>query len=212
MNGNGSNKSKSKTPRMHMMMCFGTACLSSGAERVKAALAEQLEAQGVADEVRVIETGCNGFCAGGPLVVVYPGGVFYNKVQPEDTAEIVSEHVIKGRPVERLMYQHPTTQARIPLFKDIPFFARQNLRVLRNKGRIAAESIDEYIARDGYAGLAKALTEMTPEQIVDEIKKSGLRGRGGAGFPTGSSGSSAPRPWASRSTSSATPMRVTRVR
>jgi NADH-quinone oxidoreductase subunit F len=185
MNGNGSNKSKSKTPRMHMMMCFGTACLSSGAERVKAALAEQLEAQGVADEVRVIETGCNGFCAGGPLVVVYPGGVFYNKVQPEDTAEIVSEHVIKGRPVERLMYQHPTTQARIPLFKDIPFFARQNLRVLRNKGRIAAESIDEYIARDGYAGLAKALTEMTPEQIVDEIKKSGLRGRGGAGFPTG---------------------------
>ena len=176
---------KSKTPRMHMMMCFGTACLSSGAERVKAALAEQLEVQGMADEVRVIETGCNGFCAGGPLLVVYPGGVFYNKVQPEDTAEIVSEHVIKGRPVERLMYQHPTTQARIPLFKDIPFFARQNLRVLRNKGRIAAESIDEYISRDGYAAFAKALTEMTPEGIVDEIKKSGLRGRGGAGFPTG---------------------------
>ncbi len=144
---------KNKTPRMHMMMCFGTACLSSGAERVKTALEEQLEVQGMADEVRVIETGCNGFCAGGPLLVVYPGGVFYNKVQPEDTAEIVSEHVIKGRPVERLMYQHPTTQARIPLFKDIPFFARQNLRVLRNKGRIAAESIDEYIARDGYAGL-----------------------------------------------------------
>ena len=176
---------KNKTPRMHMMMCFGTACLSSGAERVKTALVEQLEVQGMADEVRVIETGCNGFCAGGPLLVVYPGGVFYNKVQPEDTAEIVSEHVIKGRPVERLMYQHPTTQARIPLFKDIPFFARQNLRVLRNKGRIAAESIDEYISRDGYAGFAKALTEMTPEGIVDEIKKSGLRGRGGAGFPTG---------------------------
>lgn len=176
---------RSKTPRMHMMMCFGTACLSSGAERVKTALVEQLELQGMADDVRVIETGCNGFCAGGPLLVVYPGGVFYNKVQPEDAAEIVSEHVVKGRPVERLMYQHPTTQARIPLFKDIPFFARQNLRVLRNKGRIAAESIDEYIARDGYAGFAKALTEMTPEEIVEEIKKSGLRGRGGAGFPTG---------------------------
>ena len=135
-----------KTPRMHIMMCFGTACLSSGAERVKASLLEQLQLQGVDDEVDVVETGCNGFCAGGPLIVVYPGGVFYNKVTPEDTAEIVAEHVIKGRPVERLMYTHPVTQARIPLFKDIPFFARQNLRVLRNKGRIAAESIDEYIA------------------------------------------------------------------
>jgi NADH-quinone oxidoreductase subunit F len=174
-----------KTPRMHIMMCFGTACLSSGAERVKAALLEQLEAQGVKDEVDVVETGCNGFCAGGPLLVVYPGGVFYNKVQPEDTAEIVAEHVVKGRPVERLMYEHPVTQVRIPLFKDIPFFARQNLRVLRNKGRIAAESIDEYIARDGYTALAKALTEMTPEQIILEIRKSGLRGRGGAGFATG---------------------------
>ena len=177
---------KSKTPHMHMMMCFGTACLSSGAERVKTALEEQLEVQGMADEVSVIETGCNGFCAGGPLMVVYPGGVFYNKVTPEDTAEIVAEHVIKGRPVERLMYQHPTTQARIPLFKDIPFFARQNLRVLRNKGRIAAESIDEYISpATAMPALAKALTEMTPEGIVDEIMKSGLRGRGGAGFPTG---------------------------
>ncbi|MGI5940364.1 MAG: NADH-quinone oxidoreductase subunit NuoF [Thermoleophilia bacterium] len=179
-----SDNGKSKTPRMHMMMCFGTACLSSGAERVKAALMEQLEIQGMAEEVQVIETGCNGFCAGGPLLVVYPGGIFYNKIQPEDTAEIVSEHVIKGRPVEHLMYQHPTTQARIPLFKDIPFFARQNLRVLRNKGLIAAESIDEYIARDGYVGFAKALN-MTPEGIIEEIKKSGLRGRGGAGFPTG---------------------------
>jgi (2Fe-2S) ferredoxin len=142
---------------MHIMMCFGTACLSSGAEQVKAALTRNLEEQGVRDEVSVIETGCNGFCAGGPLMVVYPGGVFYNRVGPEDTAEIVAEHIIKGRPVQRLMYQHPTTQARIPLFKDIPFFARQNLRVLRNKGRIAAESIDEYIARDGYAALFKAL-------------------------------------------------------
>ena len=170
---------------MHIMMCFGTACLSSGAERVKAALEEQLHLQGADAEVSVIETGCNGFCAGGPLMVIYPGGVFYNKVTPEDTAEIVAEHVIKGRPVERLMYQHPTTQDRIPLFKDIPFFARQNLRVLRNKGRIAAEKIDEYIANDGYQALAKALTEMTPEGIIEEIMMSGLRGRGGAGFPTG---------------------------
>jgi NADH-quinone oxidoreductase subunit F len=175
----------SKTPRIHMMMCFGTACLASGAEDVKNALVEQLQLHGMRDEVSVIETGCNGFCAGGPLLVVYPGGVFYTKISPEDTVEIVKEHVVKGRPVERLMYQHPTTQARIPLFKDIPFFARQNLRVLRNKGRIAAESIDEYIARDGYQAIAKALAEMTPEGIIEEIKKSGLRGRGGAGFPTG---------------------------
>ena len=174
-----------KTPHMHIMMCFGTACLSSGAERVKAALEDQLRLQNADAEVSVIETGCNGFCAGGPLMVIYPGGVFYNKVTPEDTAEIVAEHVIKGRPVERLMYEHPTTQARIPLFKDIPFFARQNLRVLRNKGRIAAENIDEYIANDGYQGLAKALTQMTPEDIVEELITSGLRGRGGAGFPTG---------------------------
>jgi NADH-quinone oxidoreductase subunit F len=174
-----------KTPHMHIMMCFGTACLSSGAESVKAALLEQLALQNVADEVSVIETGCNGFCAGGPLMVVYPGGVFYNRVTPEDTAEIVAEHVVKGRPVERLMYTHPTTQARIPLFKDIPFFARQNLRVLRNKGRIAAEEIDEYIANDGYTALVKALTEMTPQSIAEEVMSSGLRGRGGAGFPTG---------------------------
>lgn len=175
----------SKTPRMHMMMCFGTACLASGAESVRTALLEQLRLHDMQDEVNVVETGCNGFCAGGPLIVIYPGGFFYNKVAPEDAAEIVEEHVIKGRPVERLMYRHPATDQRIPLFKDIPFFSRQDLRVLRNKGRIAAENIDEYIARDGYAGLAKALTEMTPAEIVEEIKKSGLRGRGGAGFPTG---------------------------
>jgi (2Fe-2S) ferredoxin len=157
-----------KTPHMHIMMCFGTACLSSGAERVKEVLEEQLVLQGAEAEVSVIETGCNGFCAGGPLMVIYPGGVFYNKVTPEDTAEIVAEHVIKGRPVERLMYEHPTTRDRIPLFKDIPFFARQNLRVLRNKGRIAAEKIDEYIANDGYQALAKVLTEMTPEEVIEE--------------------------------------------
>jgi len=172
-------------PRIHLMMCFGTGCLSSGAERVRDALLDELRAHEMADEVNIIETGCNGFCAGGPIVVVYPGGVFYNHVKPEDAAEIVAEHIVKGRPVERLMYRHPTSKAIIPLYADIPFFARQNLRVLRNKGRIAAESIEEYIARDGYQAFARALTEMTPQGIIDEIKTAGLRGRGGAGFPTG---------------------------
>ena len=170
---------------MHMMMCFGTGCLSSGAQNVKHAMLAALAENDMADDVTIVETGCNGFCAGGPLVVVYPGGVFYTKVQPEDAAEIVAEHVVKGRPVERLMYRHPGSQRVIPLYSDIPFFARQNLRVLRNKGRIAAESIDEAIARDAYAAFAKALTEMTPEDIYTEIKDAGLRGRGGAGFPTG---------------------------
>ncbi len=172
-------------PRMHMMMCFGTGCLSSGAERVRDAVLSELETHGMKDEVTIVETGCNGFCAGGPILVVYPGGVFYTKVKPEDAAEIVAEHVVKGRPVERLMYRHPTTKAIIPLYEDIPFFARQNLRVLRNKGRIAAESIEEYIARDGYQAFAKALLEMTPEEVIEEVLEAGLRGRGGAGFPTG---------------------------
>ncbi|RPI29568.1 MAG: (2Fe-2S) ferredoxin domain-containing protein, partial [Actinomycetota bacterium] len=132
-------------PRIHLMMCFGTGCLSSGAERVRDALLDELGTHGMTDEVSIIETGCNGFCAGGPIVVVYPGGVFYNMVKPEDAAEIVAEHIVKGRPVERLMYRHPTSKAIIPLYQDIPFFARQDLRVLRNKGRIAAESIEEYI-------------------------------------------------------------------
>ncbi len=178
-------KSAMSIPRMHMMMCFGTGCLSSGAERVRDALNAALDEHDMRDEVSIVETGCNGFCAGGPLVVVYPGGVFYTKVQPEDAEEIVAEHVVKGRPVERLMYRHPTTKAIIPLYEDIPFFARQDLRVLRNKGRIAAESIEEYIARDGYQGFAKALLEMSPDEVIEEIIAAGLRGRGGAGFPTG---------------------------
>jgi NADH-quinone oxidoreductase subunit F len=174
-----------KTPRMHMLTCCGTSCLSSGASKVKEALLNELDKWDLDDEVAIVETGCNGFCAAGPVMVVYPGGFFYQKLSPEDTAELVEEHILKGRPVERLMFRHPTSNKVIPLFKDIPFFARQNLRVLRNKGRIAAESIDEYIGQDGYEALVLAITEMSPEQIIAEVKRSGLRGRGGAGFPTG---------------------------
>jgi NADH-quinone oxidoreductase subunit F len=188
-----------KTTRTHILMCFGTACVSSGAEKVRDALLQELGARGLRDttvvgdlndpdksgEVAVVQTGCNGFCACGPIMVVYPGGFFYQKLAPEDMSELVEEHILKGRPVERLMYRHPVTQEVIPHYADIPFFSRQNLRVLHNKGRISATSIEEYIGREGYLGLAKALLEMSPEEIIEEVKRSGLRGRGGAGFPTG---------------------------
>jgi NADH-quinone oxidoreductase subunit F len=195
-----------KSTRMHLLMCFGTGCVSSGAQKVADSLIKELAARGLNDkvsvgdldaakasgevaafggEVSVVSTGCNGFCACGPLMVVYPGGIFYQKLTPEDMPELVEEHVLKGRPVERLMFRHPVTQAVIPHYADIPFFARQNLRVLHNKGRISATSIEEYIGRGGYIATAKALLEMTPQGIIDEMKKSGLRGRGGAGFPTG---------------------------
>lgn len=171
--------------RYHVMLCFGTGCVSSGARDVKAALTEALTRRKLADRVSLVETGCNGFCAGGPIVVVYPGGFFYTRVTPEDAGEIVSGHLVGGKPVERLMFRNPVTGQLIPRYRDIEFFAKQNPRVLHNKGRIAAESIEEYIGRDGYFALVKALDGMTPEQIVAEVKGSGLRGRGGAGFPTG---------------------------
>ena len=133
----------------------------------------------------LFETGCNGFCAAGPIIVVYPGGYFYTKITPEDAAVIVEQHFKNGKPVESLVFHHPVTDEPIAHYKDIPFFAKQNTRVLHNKGMIAAESIEEYIGRDGYFGLHNALTQMAPAQLVDEVKKAGLRGRGGAGFPTG---------------------------
>jgi len=152
---------------------------------VKKALLEELEKRGLAEEVKVVETGCNGFCAQGPIMVVYPEGVIYMMIKPQDVPDLVEEHLVKGRILERLLYREPTTEAVIPTMQDIPFFALQELRVLRNRGLIDPEKIEEYIARDGYQGMAKALTQMTPEEIVQEVLASGLRGRGGAGFPTG---------------------------
>lgn len=152
---------------------------------MKKALLEELEKRGLAEEVKVVETGCNGFCAQGPIMVVYPEGVIYMMIKPQDVPDLVEEHLVKGRILERLLYREPTTEAVIPTMQDIPFFALQELRVLRNRGLIDPEKIEEYIARDGYQGMAKALTQMTPEEIVQEVLASGLRGRGGAGFPTG---------------------------
>jgi NADH-quinone oxidoreductase subunit F len=171
--------------RSHILVCGGTGCHSTGSAEVIKVFAFEVEKRGLKDEVQIVETGCNGFCALGPIVVIYPEGIIYMQVAPEDAAEVIEEHILKGRPVERLLYREPVTEEVIPYMNDIPFFGLQELRVLRNRGLIDAERIDEYIARDGYGGSAKALLEMTPEGIVEEVKKSGIRGRGGGGFPTG---------------------------
>ncbi len=171
--------------RLELMLCGGTGCRASGSNPFKDALAAEITRRELDGEVRVIETGCNGFCAVGPVMLVLPEDVFYQKLRPEDVPELVEEHLIKGKWVERLLYKDPSTKKRIPIMHDIPFFANQMFWAMRNKGYIDPENIDEYIARDGYFGAARALLEMTPEMIIEEVKTSGLRGRGGAGFPAG---------------------------
>jgi len=174
-----------KVFRSHILVCGGTGCRASGSETVHQAVVKEIAAKGLSDEVAIVETGCNGFCAAGPIMVIYPEGTFYQYVKADDVKEIVEEHIVKGRPVKRLMYKEPVTEKPIPHMLEIPFFGKQMLIALKNRGLIDAEKIDEYIARDGYMGAAKALTEMTPDEVIEEVKKSGLRGRGGGGFPTG---------------------------
>ncbi|RKX73062.1 MAG: NADH-quinone oxidoreductase subunit F, partial [Spirochaetes bacterium] len=171
--------------RMNLMVCAGTGCVSNKSLRVKEALEREIEKRELQDEVEVVTTGCNGFCAQGPIMVVHPDGIFYQLLTEEDAPEVVEEHVLKGRPVKRLMYIPPKEESPIPRMEDIGFFKKQQLIALSNRGTISPDNIEEYIARDGYRALAKALTQMTPEGMIEEIKKSGLRGRGGAGFPTG---------------------------
>ncbi len=171
--------------RASVMLCGGTGCIASGSLKLKSALDKEIKGRGLENEINVVLTGCNGFCAQGPVMTVFPDDIFYEKVAVADIPMLVEEHFIKGRPVERLMYKEPIKKKTIPLMREIPFFNLQVLRALRNKGLIDPEKIEEYIARDGYQAAAKALTEMAPEQIVAEVKASGLRGRGGAGFLTG---------------------------
>jgi len=174
-----------KQYRAHLLVCAGTGCVSCGAFKIKEALEKEIKKRKLEDEVLVIATGCNGFCERGPILMVHPDGVFYQTLKVEDIPFLVEEHLIKGRPVKKLMYIPPAEKQPIPKMKDIEFFKHQRLIALRNRGRIDPEKVEEYIAFDGYEAMAKALSEMTPEKIIAEITASGLRGRGGAGFPTG---------------------------
>ena len=168
-----------------MLVCGGTGCASSGSNKVMELLKQELEQKGLSSEVKVVETGCHGFCEMGPIMIIYPEGTFYCRVQPEDVPEIVDVHLYKGRIVNRLLYREPISHEMIPNFEHMQFYKKQKRRILTNCGHINPEIIEEYIAVGGYAAVGKALTEMKPEEVIDEVKKSGLRGRGGAGFPTG---------------------------
>ena len=172
--------------RAHVLICGGTGCTSSGSNKIIEAFNANIAANGLEEEIKVVQTGCFGLCALGPVVIVHPDGTFYSRVEESDVAEIVSEHLLKGRVVERLVYKDGVEEVHGNVaLSDTAFYKTQNRVVLRNCGVINPESIDEYIAMDGYAALGKVLTEMTPEDVIQEILDSGLRGRGGGGFPTG---------------------------
>jgi NADH-quinone oxidoreductase subunit F len=190
-----------RTFRAEVLLCAGGACISSGTESVQSAFAKELARHKLDEEIGLIATGCMGMCEVGPIVVIYPEGVFYQKVKPEDVAEIVEEHLLKGRVVSRLFYKKPSTQELIQAISEIDFFKLQKKIALRNCGSIDPENIREYIANGGYEALGKALTEMKPAAVVEEVKTSGLRGRGGAGFPTGVK-------WAAAASQAATPKYV----
>ena len=171
--------------RAHVLVCGGTGCTSSGSVKLIDEFEKHLKENGLEKEVKVIKTGCFGLCALGPVVVVYPEGAFYSMVKVEDVEEIVKEHLLKGRIVKRLLYEETVENEEVKSLNEVDFYKKQMRIALRNCGVIDPENIEEYIGTDGYKALGKVLTEMTPDEVIEEIKKSGLRGRGGAGFPTG---------------------------
>jgi NADH:ubiquinone oxidoreductase subunit F (NADH-binding)/(2Fe-2S) ferredoxin/Pyruvate/2-oxoacid:ferredoxin oxidoreductase delta subunit len=168
-----------------LLVCAGTGCVSNHSLKVKSSLIAEIENHQLQDRIKVITTGCNGFCANGPIVVVKPDDIFYQLLAPEDIPHLVEEHFVQGRPVEKLMYKPSEGEAPIPQMASIPFFGKQQLIALANRGIVDPERIEEYIALGGYEAVAKVLTTMSPEQVIELIQASGLRGRGGAGFPTG---------------------------
>ncbi|KRQ87826.1 NADP-reducing hydrogenase subunit HndC [Caloramator mitchellensis] len=171
--------------RMELLVCGGTGCQASNSNRVLEVLREGIKGANLQDEVNVLMTGCFGFCEKGPIVKVMPDNIFYVEVDEDAARKIVAEHVVKGRIVDEKIYREPETEEKLPEQSSIPFYRKQIRIALRNCGKIDPENINEYIAADGYMALAKALTEMTPEEVIDVVKRSGLRGRGGGGFPTG---------------------------
>jgi len=171
--------------RMHLLVCGGTGCTSSESLILVDKLNESIEKHGLSEEVEVVITGCFGFCEKGPIIKVYPDDVFYVTVSPDDAEEIVAEHVVKGRQVERLLYVEPNLKVKLEGQKDLPFYKKQIRIALRNCGFINPEDINECLAADGYQALAKCLTEMTRDEVIETVIQSGLRGRGGGGFPTG---------------------------
>ena len=174
--------------RSHVLICGGTGCTSSGSPAIREHLEKELTAHGLADEIKVVQTGCFGLCALGPIMIVYPEGTFYSRVTEEDVTEIVEEHLLKGRVVDHLVYNEPApgnAKHEVASLSDTGFYKTQMRVALRNCGVINPEDIEEYIGMDGYQALGKVLTSMTPQEVIDLMKASGLRGRGGAGFPTG---------------------------
>jgi NADH-quinone oxidoreductase subunit F/NADP-reducing hydrogenase subunit HndC len=167
-----------------VLICQGTGCESSNSDKVRLEFEREIEQAGLIN-VKVSFTGCHGFCEQGPIAVIEPEGIFYTHVKIEDAKDIVHSHLKEGKPVERLFYQDPVTNKAIPKYKEINFYKRQKRLILRNCGHINPERITEYIATGGYEALKKVLSKMSPEAVIDEIKRSGIRGRGGAGFPTG---------------------------
>lgn len=174
-----------KKYRLHLMICGGTGCQSQDSNEIIQALRSELQKKGYEDEVQVVKTGCFGFCEKGPIIKVHPDNVFYIEVKPQDAERIVAEHVIKGRIVKELLYEEPTYHEKVEHQGDMSFYKKQLRIALRNCGLINPENIEEYIAVDGYLALGKVLTEMKPKEVIELMKESGLRGRGGGGFPTG---------------------------
>ena len=171
--------------RSHVLVCGGTGCTSSGSQQILKALQTEIEKNGLSQEVAVVQTGCHGLCALGPIMLIYPEGTFYSMVKPEDIPEIVSEHLLKGRVVTRLLYNETVTDDGIKSLNETDFYKKQHRIALRNCGVINPENIDEYIGTHGYEALGRVLTEMSPDDVIKTILDSGLRGRGGGGFPTG---------------------------